>query len=153
MRARLRTSIGTLVLSLLVLLPAPARAQALPPGCEVGLLPGGARSLICVPPAGWNGQLVVYAHGYVAPFLPLDFYQLTTADGTSLPLVVQSLGFAFATTTYRQNGLAILEGVGLLPFARVYQLVGKLQEQARRQLNGDAASPENPRPAHAPPTV
>jgi hypothetical protein len=44
----------------------------------------------------------------------------------------------------------ILEGVGLLPFARVYQLVGKLQEQARRQLNGDAASIEGPRPAPAP---
>ncbi len=28
----------------------------------------------------------------------------------------------------------ILEGVGLLPFVRVYALVAKLQEQARRQL-------------------
>lgn len=111
MRTSLRRSIGTLVLSLLILLPARAGAQALPPGCELGLLPSGARSLICVPPLGWNGQLVVYAHGYVAPFLPLDFYQLTTADGTSVPLIVQSFGFAFATTTYRQNGLAILEGV------------------------------------------
>jgi hypothetical protein len=34
----------------------------------------------------------------------------------------------------------ILEGIGLLPFAKVYQLVSKLQEQARRQLDGDAAS-------------
>lgn len=33
----------------------------------------------------------------------------------------------------------ILEGVGVLPFARVYQLVGKLQEQAKRQLQGDPA--------------
>jgi len=74
------------------------------------VLPGGALSLICVPSLGWNGQLVVYAHGYVAPGLPLDFYQLSTPDGTSLPLLVQSLGFAFATTSYRQNGLAILEG-------------------------------------------
>ncbi len=29
-----------------------------------------------------------------------------------LPLLVQSLGYAFATTSYRQNGLAILEGLG-----------------------------------------
>jgi pimeloyl-ACP methyl ester carboxylesterase len=60
--------------------------------------------------SGWNGQLVVYAHGYVAPGLPLDFYQLTLADGTPLPALLQSLGYAFATTSYRQNGLAILEG-------------------------------------------
>ena len=30
----------------------------------------------------------------------------------------------------------ILEALGQLPFAKVYTLVGKLQEQARRQLNG-----------------
>ena len=74
-------------------------------------MPGGAGSLICVPAVGWNGQLVVFAHGYVAPGLPLNFYHLTLPDGTFLPAVVQSLGYAFATTTYRQNGLAILEGV------------------------------------------
>ena len=33
----------------------------------------------------------------------------------------------------------ILEGVGTLPFARVYALVGKIQEQAARQL--DASRP------------
>ncbi|WP_437664825.1 hypothetical protein [Sorangium sp. So ce1182] len=37
----------------------------------------------------------------------------------------------------------ILEGVGLLPFARVYALVGKLQQQAREQLGGKPA-PEGP---------
>jgi hypothetical protein len=40
----------------------------------------------------------------------------------------------------------LLEAVGLLPFARVYQLVGKLQDQARRQLNGSATA-EEPRAA------
>jgi hypothetical protein len=30
----------------------------------------------------------------------------------------------------------ILEALGQLPFIKVYQLIGKLQEQARRQLNG-----------------
>jgi pimeloyl-ACP methyl ester carboxylesterase len=112
MRATPRKSIWTLVLFLLLLAPSAATAQTLPPGCEIVLPASGARWLMCLPPTGWNGQnLVVYAHGYVAPFLPLDFYQLTTADGTFLPVAIQSLGFAFATTTYRQNGLAILEGV------------------------------------------
>lgn len=31
----------------------------------------------------------------------------------------------------------VLEGLGQLPFARVYGLVAKLQEQAARQLNGE----------------
>lgn len=31
----------------------------------------------------------------------------------------------------------ILEGLGHIPFARVYPLVAKIQEQARQQLNGD----------------
>ena len=30
----------------------------------------------------------------------------------------------------------ILEGLGQLPFVQVYELIGKLQEQARNQLNG-----------------
>ena len=37
----------------------------------------------------------------------------------------------------------ILEGVGLLPFARVYALVAKVQQQAREQLGGKPA-PEEP---------
>ncbi len=82
-----------------------------PGPCVQGVLPGGALYLICVPAAGWNGDLVVYAHGYVAFNEPLGFYNLTLPDGTYIPDLVQSLGYAFATTSYRQNGLAILEGV------------------------------------------
>lgn len=92
--------------------PRGADAQTAIPGpCVPGLLPSGAGSLMCVPAAGWNSELVVFAHGYVAPGQPLDFYHLTLPDGTPLPALVQSLGYAFATTTYRKNGLAILEGV------------------------------------------
>jgi fermentation-respiration switch protein FrsA (DUF1100 family) len=89
-----------------------ARAQAVPvPGpCTDGTLPGGAKSRICTPIAGWNHELVLFAHGYVRADEPLQFANLTLPDGTSLPTLVQSLGYAFATTTYRQNGLAILEG-------------------------------------------
>jgi hypothetical protein len=94
----------------IVLLTSPARAQsAIPQPCVDDTLPSGALSRICVP-IGWNGQLVVFAHGYVAPGLPIAFYNLTLPDGSSLPDMVQSFGFAFATTSYRQNGLAILEG-------------------------------------------
>jgi len=34
----------------------------------------------------------------------------------------------------------ILEGVGSLPFARVYALVGRIQEQAARQLRTEQAA-------------
>ena len=33
----------------------------------------------------------------------------------------------------------ILESLGQLPFARVYALIGKIQEHARAQLQGTAA--------------
>lgn len=113
MRSRLNALLVGVFLLGTTLVPAAARAQpAITPGpCVPGTLPGGALSLICVPTAGWNGELVVFAHGYVAPGLPLDFYHLALADGTPLPVLVQSLGYAFATTSYRRNGLAILEGV------------------------------------------
>jgi len=97
-----------------VSLPSRAAAQTatVTPGpCVPGVLPSGALSLICTPSDGWNGELIVFAHGYVPVTQSLGFYNLTLADGTLLPAVAQSLGYAFATTSYRQNGLAILEGV------------------------------------------
>jgi pimeloyl-ACP methyl ester carboxylesterase len=102
-----------LLLALLLTLVAGRRAdaQAVSGPCQDGVLPGGALSRICVPNFGWNGQLVVFAHGYVAFNEPLDFYHLELSDETDIPTLVQTLGFAFATTSYRQNGLAILEGV------------------------------------------
>jgi pimeloyl-ACP methyl ester carboxylesterase len=105
-----RRTVGTIVLGLGLLLPAPARAQGIPQPCVDGSLPSGALSRLCVPLA-WNGQLVVFAHGFVPAGQPLGFYNLTLTDGTSVSDLVQSLGFAFATTSYRKNGLAILEGV------------------------------------------
>jgi len=97
-----------------VLLPVTASAQTpLPPGCALRpSLTTNALMLICVPLAGWNGELVVFAHGYVTPDTETpQFANLQLPDGTPLPQLVMSLGYAFATTTYRQNGLAILEGV------------------------------------------
>ncbi len=110
MKGRVRAIVAGVLFSLMALAPTAARAQTATPGpCVPGSLPGGALSLICVPLVGWNGQLVVFAHGYVAAGQPLGFYHLTLG-GISLPLLIQSQGFAFATTSYRQNGLAILEG-------------------------------------------
>ncbi len=96
-----------------VLVPAAGAASAPLPGpCRTSTLPHGALALACVPASGWNGDLVVFAHGYTAFNQPLAFQNLTLPDGTtSLPTLAQSLGFAFATTSYRENGLAILPGL------------------------------------------
>jgi hypothetical protein len=40
----------------------------------------------------------------------------------------------------------ILKGIGLLPFAEVYQLVAKLQQQAGRQIERDGSNGEDRRP-------
>lgn len=74
----------------------------------------GAEYRICMPDAGrWNGSLVLFAHGYVAFNQPIQIPddQLTLPDGTSVPQLVNALGFAFATTSYSKNGLAVLEGI------------------------------------------
>src|ERR1700704_1114412 len=102
----------SLAVAMNVVPAAPAEASLPVAGaCQQGTLPHGALSLTCVPTTGWNGDVVIFAHGYVPSTAPLGFYHLDIAAGTSLPDLVQSLGFAFATTSYRQNGLAILEGI------------------------------------------
>ncbi len=95
----------------LAALPAPALAEA-PPlnGCTEGTFNTGAHWLICMLPANWNGDLLVYAHGYTSVTEPLGF-QTSLPDGTDLASLVTGLGYAFAATTYRTNGLAILDGV------------------------------------------
>ena len=109
---RLVLLVGMLIGSSFVAAPASAQPLGATPGkCTDGVLPHKALSRICIPASGWNGDLVIWAHGYTAFNQPLDFQNLTFSDGTYLPDLVQSLGYAFATTSYRQNGLAILEGV------------------------------------------
>lgn len=74
-------------------------------------MPGGSLGLFCVPSSGWNGDLVVWAHGYRRVTESLAFQDLELPDGTNLATLAQSLGYAFVATTYRQNGLTVLEGL------------------------------------------
>jgi len=94
-----------LALVLALGLNAPALAHARSP-CQDGAL-GRQLILICIPPQ-WNGQLVVYAHGYVAPQQPLALpVGELTIDGQFVPDKLLALGFAFATSSYSKNGYAI----------------------------------------------
>lgn len=116
---RLVLLVALLAASTFAALPAPALAAApaapaapniAAGSCAKGTDPSGAITLICMPLA-WNGDLVVYAHGYTPVFQPLDLQNLNLPDGTPLPSLVTGLGFAFAATSYRVNGLAVLQGV------------------------------------------
>jgi pimeloyl-ACP methyl ester carboxylesterase len=77
--------------------------------CVEGQQAGGATYRICMPTT-WNGDLVVYAHGYVAPNRPLGIPedQLVLPGGARIDEFVTTLGYAFATTGYSANGLAVI---------------------------------------------
>ncbi len=105
--------LAVIVLGNLLVYPATARPSST---CDPDVqLSNGAWVRICMPSGPdtpWNGDLVVYAHGYVAfnkPItIPEDQLQL---PGTTLPQLINFLGYAFATTSYRTNGLAVETGV------------------------------------------
>lgn len=83
-----------------------------PMACVDGDQPSGARYRICMPNAFWNGDLVVYAHAYVKPDGPIAIPEdQLTIGGVSIADVVTGQGYAFAVSSYRRNGLAILEGI------------------------------------------
>ena len=65
-------------------------------------LRSGALMQICLKPGWWNGQLIVFAPGYRNPGLPS-----TSAGVPLLPETVTGLGYAFATTTFREDGLVV----------------------------------------------
>ncbi|HEX6616413.1 MAG TPA: hypothetical protein VF046_08925 [Gemmatimonadales bacterium] len=81
----------------------PPPEEAVTPGCRDATLPGTALYRVCFP-QNWNGELVVYAHGYVAAGEPLALPD-DQVGGQSVSQVVNSLGYAYATTSYRSNGL------------------------------------------------
>lgn len=103
------------VTTMCLVAPSAASAQQpFPPFCQQGSLPSRDPKypsdqliLTCIPP-NWNGNLVMYAHGYVPNQAPLALpLQELTMDGIFLPNVILGQGFAFATTSYHRNGYAV----------------------------------------------
>jgi len=91
-----------------------APAQVIPlETCEDGVQASGAKYRICMPEGTpWNGDLVVYAHGYMAYNRPIEIPEdQLVLGGISVPEIITSLGYAFATSSYSTNGLAMREGV------------------------------------------
>ena len=83
--------------------PPPDQGQTPTAGCSDGVLAHGALYRVCFP-AAWNGDLVVYAHGYVRPDQPIAL-PADEIGGQSIAATVNGLGYAYATTSYRANGL------------------------------------------------
>lgn len=91
---------------------APALADPPASNCEEGVQASGAYYLICMPGEGtWNGDVLIYAHGYTSPADPIQLPNVNLFDGMSAPEIANRLGFAFATTSYSVNGLAVLQGI------------------------------------------
>ncbi|MBN1758343.1 MAG: alpha/beta fold hydrolase [Chitinispirillaceae bacterium] len=58
-------------------------------------------------PARWNGSVVVYAHGFVPAIVPLAI----PSEAAQFGELAMSSGFAFATTSYPENGMCIPEAL------------------------------------------
>ena len=71
-------------------------------GCTDGTAEG-SLTRVCFP-ADWNGGLILYAHGYIEPQAPLAVPE-NVIGGTPVEDLVNALGYAYAATSYRTNGL------------------------------------------------
>lgn len=78
---------------------------------------------ICMPPAAaYNGDLVIWAHGFQDAGTPVQIPedQLTLGDIT-IPEIVNRLGFGFATNSYSKTGLAVRQGMDdILDLVHIY---------------------------------
>lgn len=88
---------------------APARPGPAPtptgPGCVTGVQSSGALYEVCLPGGEPSGTLVVYAHGFVFPQLPLALP--TVEGGINVREFVTSQGLDYAATSYAANGLVV----------------------------------------------
>lgn len=68
-----------------------------------------------VRPTNWNGQLVLYAHGYVSPDQPVT---ITPDDDLVISLLAPQ-GFGVAVSSFSENGWVVKDGT-----QRTHQLLG-----------------------------
>ena len=59
-------------------------------------------------PDDWNGELVLYAHGFVDSAAPLTLPNKDNVEAIRDEIV--GMGFAWAYCSYRENGLAVKDG-------------------------------------------
>lgn len=85
----------------------PDPAPELPYACTTYTRANGELYQICTTFLTWNNDLIVYAHGYVPAWEPLAIPE----EAAQIALAANLQGYAFATSSYRSNGLAILDAI------------------------------------------
>ena len=85
--------------------PTPAET-AVPQACTTTTRANGELYQICMP-SNWNHDLIIYAHGYVPAWEPLAI----PSEAALISVAVNAQNYAFATTSYRTNGLAVLDAL------------------------------------------
>jgi pimeloyl-ACP methyl ester carboxylesterase len=109
LRAGLRSACAFFAVLLATLATGARPAAAGPSACEAdGLQPGGAIYRICMPASiPWNGDLIIWAHGYVEATRPVAIpeEQLCIGGTFCVPDISNALGYGFITTSYRMNGM------------------------------------------------
>ncbi len=123
--------------------------------CEDGIQTSGAIYRICMPTlATWNKQLVVYAHGYMAIYRPVEIpEEQMSLEGSSVTVdeLITARGYGFATTSYYTNGLAVEAGMAdLTDLVSIFAiavttpskviLAGRLRGGAQHRVGGRALS-------------
>jgi pimeloyl-ACP methyl ester carboxylesterase len=99
------------------------------PGCQDATLGDGPALYRTCFPEQWNGDLIIYAHGYVEPDAPLQIVD-NAVGGTTVSGFANQLGYGFATTSYRANGLVADQAV---------EDVAELEATVRSRISPDPA--------------
>jgi len=81
---------------------------------------------ITIPPS-WNEDVVVYAHGFIPPQEELRI-QDDVIEGVPVSAIVNSMGFAFVTTSYATNGILPPE-IGITDLDSVVNIFHRLVNQ------------------------
>ncbi len=106
---------GIMIPCLILFVMAGLPVKAADPLCPPGTHPIGTNcNLISLPEEGtWNGDLVIFAHGYISPAIgtPVVVDYEMAPDNKTVSRILTDLGYAFATTSYRDNGLVIPQAV------------------------------------------
>jgi pimeloyl-ACP methyl ester carboxylesterase len=103
------SKIIVLVFCLIWVAASPAKCED---PCVDGTQASGSIYRICMPPDDlYNGKLVIWAHGFqdAGPGVEIPEDQLSFG-GISIPEIIMSLGYGFATNSYSKKGLAVVQG-------------------------------------------
>ena len=87
---------------------------------------GGENIYVFVVPDDWNGELVLYSHGFVDAGEPIQ--EPDKDNVAEIRDRIVGMGFAWAYGSYRENGMAVKDGAWA-----TRQLVGKFQATVKQQ--------------------